>query len=56
MPLSDEWVNQKIKEEMRSTWVAQLGKLLTLDLGSGHDLTVVRWSPTSGTMMGMKPA
>jgi len=39
-----------------STWVAQLVKRPTLDFGSGHDLRVVRSSPTSGPMLGMEPA
>ena len=36
--------------------VAQLVKRLTLDFGSGHDLRVVRLSPTSGSALGVKPA
>ena len=28
-----------------SAWVAQLGKHLTLDFGSGHDLTVCGFNP-----------
>ena len=38
------------------TWVAQLLKHLTLDFISGHDLTVVRWNPVSGSVLGMEPA
>ena len=37
------------------TWVAQLVQLLTLDFNVGHDLTVVRSSPASGSALGMKP-
>ena len=37
-------------------WVAQSGKHPALDFGSGHDLTLVRWSLTSGSMLGMEPA
>ena len=29
-----------------SIWVAQLVKCLTLDFGSGHDVEVMRLSPT----------
>ena len=36
------------KIEPQGTCMAQLVELLTLHLGSGHDLTVVRLSPTSG--------
>ena len=31
-------------------------KHLTLDFGSGHDLSVVRWSSTSGSMLSMELA
>ena len=37
-------------------WVAQLVKCPTLDFSSGHDLTVVRSSPTLGSMLSMGPA
>ena len=37
-------------------WVAQLVKQLTLDFGSGHDLRVVRSSPTLGFALSMEPA
>ena len=33
------------------TWVAQSVECLTLDFGSGHDLMVVRSSPTSGSIL-----
>ena len=36
--------------------VAQSVKPSILDFGSGHDLTVVRLSPTSGSMLGGEPA
>ena len=35
----------------RATWVAQLVKRLTLDFGSGHDLTIMRSSPTLGSVL-----
>ena len=34
--------------------MAQLVK--TLDFSSGHDLTVVRWSPKLGSSLGMEAA
>ena len=37
----------------RGTWVAQLFKYLTLDFDSGHNLRVVRLSPTSGSSLGI---
>ena len=37
-------------------WVAQLVKQLTLGFSSGHDLRVMRLSPTSGSMLGMESA
>jgi len=36
--------------------VAQLLKSLTLDFGSGHDLRVVRLSPSSVSELGVEPA
>ena len=40
-----------------STWVAQLVKYLTLDFGSGHDLTVMKLSPLFGLLAdNMDPA
>ena len=38
------------------TWVAQSFGHLTLGLGSGHDLGVLRSSPVSGSMPGMESA
>ena len=38
------------------TWVAQSVKHVTLDLGSGHDLRVMRSSPTLGSVLNMEPA
>ena len=35
---------------------SQSVKCLTLDFGLGHDLRVMRWSTTSGTILGMEPA
>ena len=40
----------------RGTWVAQPGKRLALDIGSGHDLTVMRSSPESGLVLSVEPA
>ena len=36
------------KLSSRSTWLAQSVKRLTLDLGSGHDLTVREFKPHVG--------
>ena len=36
---------------LRCAWVAQSGKCLTPDFGSGHDLRVVRLSPVLGSML-----
>ena len=38
----------------RGAWVAQLVKPLTLDLGSGYDLRVLRSSPRWGSGLGME--
>ena len=35
----------QLKRNLRGTWVAQLVKHLTLDFGSGHDLTVREFEP-----------
>ena len=35
----------------RGSWVAQLVKGTTLDFGPGHDLRVLRWSPTSSSSL-----
>ena len=40
----------------RDTWVAQLGKHLTLDFGSGHDHRVMRSSYMSGSELSIDPA
>ena len=37
------------------TWVAQSVKHSTLDINSGHDLAVVRYSPTSGSALSVEP-
>ena len=37
---------QSKSEKLQGTWVAQVVKHPTLGLGSGHDLRVVRLSPT----------
>ena len=44
-----------LKWMYRGAWVAQLLKCLTLHFDSGHDLRVVIWSPTLGTL-GVEPA
>ena len=40
----------------RAAWVAQWIKHRTLDLGSGHDLGIMRLSPASGFALGMELA
>ena len=37
-------------------WVAQSVKHPTFDLGSGHDLEILRTVPASGSVLGMQPA
>lgn len=37
-------------------WMSQLVDWLTLDFGSVHDLTVVGWSPASGSTLDVQPA
>ena len=44
------------KETARGAWVVQLVKCLTPDLGTGHDLRVVRSSPNSGSMLSVEAA
>ena len=44
--LASEW-DQENKTEW-GTWVAQSVKLPTLDFGSGHDLTVCEFEPSTG--------
>lgn len=41
--------------KIKSTWVAQSGGCLTLNLSSGLDVMVVGWSPTLGSTLGMEP-
>ena len=36
---------------MRGAWLAQLVKHLTLDFGSGHDLSVVRYSSVPSSIL-----
>lgn len=36
--------------------MAQLVERVTHDFGSGRDLTVMRWSPVSGSVPGADPA
>ena len=44
------------KETIGSNQVTQLVEPVTLDLGSGHDLRVVRSSPVSGSTLSMESA
>ena len=37
--------------QTHSAWVAQSIKHTTLDFGSGHDLMILRSSPTSGSLL-----
>ena len=46
----------KKKPTIGATQVAQSVKHLTLDFDSGHDLRIVKSSPTSGYMDSMEPA
>ena len=48
-------VGRRKSKHNRGTWVTQLVKRLTLDFCSGHDLTVVRFSFESGSVLGMEP-
>ena len=41
---------------LRCAWVAQSGKCLTLDFGSGHDLRVMRLSPALDSVLGVELA
>ena len=50
MPKYHERLHLKI-DQSQDAWVAQLVKWLTLDLGSGHDLKVLRSSPTMGSLL-----
>lgn len=40
----------------RGTLVALLFKRLTLEFSLGHDVGVMRLSPSSGSMLGLEPA
>ena len=44
-----------LRWKIRSTRVSQLDRHLTLDFHSGHDLTVVRSSPMSGSALSEEP-
>ena len=46
----------KLYSKNCGSWVSQLVKCPTLDFSSGHDLTVVRSSPTLGSALSMEPA
>ena len=45
-----------VNNAVRGAWGAQSIKCLTLDFCSGHDLRVMRSSPTSGSTMSVEPA
>ena len=58
--LSHQTSHIKLRKLLRTpysggAWIPQLVKHLTLDFSSGHDPRVVRWSPASGSMLGMRP-
>ena len=40
---------------LRGTWMAQLVKHLTLDFGSGYDLTVIEIKPCVETVLSVEP-
>ena len=42
---------KKKRKSTRGTWVAHSLERLTLDFSSGHDLGVVRLSPTAGSAL-----
>ena len=48
--------NASLNVRYRGTWVDQSVKHPTLDFSLGHDLRVMRSSPTSGSTLGMEPA
>ena len=63
--LSTGWTPEKPKQNKTKTskrhikqgaWMAHLVKCLTLDSGSGHDLTVVSLSPALGSALSVEPA
>ena len=43
------------KNSLRGAWVA-LPVSVGLDFGSGHDLSMVRWSPCSSSVLSVEPA
>ena len=49
------YTTQLIKNKGKGHLGGSLVKHLTLDFGSGHDLTVVRLRPTSGSLLGIEP-
>ena len=55
LPLIQAGVEPK-NRSLRGAWVAQSVKHPTLDLGSGHDLMVLRSRPASSSALGVKPA
>ena len=55
--MTDEHRNASLRFPFRKRLVrAQSVKCPTLDFGSGHDLRVVRFTPMSGSELGMEPA
>ena len=53
---TDFWYILEINKIFGGAWVAQSVKHLTLDFGSGHDLRVMRLSPSLGSTLGMESA
>ena len=49
-------VYKKFKKVEEDAWVVHSVKCLTLGFSSGQDLRVVRWSPTSGSVLSWKSA
>ena len=47
----EAWSGKSEKAGLRGTWVAQLVKRLTLDLGSCHDLEVCGIQPLVGSVL-----
>ena len=54
-PLQKHMKKLTYKKKGGGPWVAQSGKHLSLEFGSGHDLRVMRLSPALGSMLGVEP-
>ena len=52
-PSKDKWIR---KMWCKGAWVFQSIECLTLDFGSGHDLTVVGLSPTWDSLLSVEPS